>query len=165
MPVIGKFDYKSMMTTNETEFNINFNSITMDALHDITIPFQWACSRTGMINGIAGWFDIVFNPPQGNQVTLSTSPLTDITHWYQTRFLFTDPLPVKSQQSIQGWMRCIANNYRSYTIYIELTVGDQELSDPSLLFSNVTDLPEFKRRGVWELQEQTYDNNQFAPSQ
>ncbi|KAI8052644.1 S-adenosyl-L-methionine-dependent methyltransferase [Thamnidium elegans] len=165
MPVIGKFDYKSIMTTNKTEFNINFNSITMDALHDMTIPFQWTCSRTGMVNGISGWFDIVFDPPQGTQVTLSTSPLTDITHWYQTRFLFTDPLPVKSQQSIQGWMRCIANNYRSYTIYIELIVGDQELSDPSLLFTDVTNLSEFKRRGVWELQEQTYDNNQFTPSQ
>lgn len=166
MPVIGKFDPKSKMSTDKTNFDLDFNSITMNALHDILIPINWTCSRTGIIHGVAGWFDILFNPSeqQGNSVTLSTSPFTDITHWYQTKFLFLVPLPVKAQQTIKGWMRCIANSSRSYTIYIELVIqNEEELSDPNLLFSTELN-SEFKRRGVWELQEQTYDDHQFMMS-
>jgi histone-arginine methyltransferase CARM1 len=128
------------------------------------IPFQWQSSRTGVIHGIGGWFDIVFNPPGGTAVEMSTGPHTDITHWYQTRFLFSNPLPIKQHQLINGWMRCIANNYRSYTIYIEVVIGPQDqLSDPtiddmSLFLSQQLQQQSDKnrRRGKWELQEQTY---------
>lgn len=138
MPVVGQFDYRSIMTTDKNEFEIDFNTITLNALHDIQIPFRWISSRTGMMHGVAGWFDIVFSPTGGIAVSLSTSPDTDETHWYQTRFLFIDPLPIKAHQLIEGTMHCVVNDCRSYTISIQLSVGH------------------LQRRGKWELQEQTF---------
>lgn len=155
MPVIERFDHRSIMTTDKNEFDINFNTVTVDDLQDMLIPFHWTSSRTGIMHGVAGWFDIVFSPPGGITISLSTSPDTDETHWYQTRFLFMDPLPIKAHQLTQGWMRCIANDSRSYTIYIEVVVGNNYLSDPNLLFKGEI-MTEFKRIGKWELQEQTY---------
>ncbi|KAI7891775.1 S-adenosyl-L-methionine-dependent methyltransferase [Mucor mucedo] len=138
MPVVGQFDHRSILTNDKNTHDIDFNTITLDALQDMTIPIRWKSSRTGMMHGIAGWFDIVFAPTGGIPISLSTSPDTEQTHWYQTRFLWLDPLPIKAHQVIEGSMRCQANDARSYTITVDVTVG------------------EIQRNGIWQLQDQTF---------
>lgn len=71
MPVIERFDHRSIMTTDKNEFDINFNTVTVDDLQDMLIPFHWTSSRTGIMHGVAGWFDIVFSPPGGITISLS----------------------------------------------------------------------------------------------
>ncbi|CAJ0903748.1 15660_t:CDS:2 [Entrophospora sp. SA101] len=103
--------------------------VTLEELQDLTIPFYWQASYTGIIHGIAGWFDLYFTPPpfvipQSGQIFMSTSPTSERTHWQQVRFLLKEPLAVNAGQTIQGWMRCVVNDMRSYTIEIEILAGD-----------------------------------------
>jgi histone-arginine methyltransferase CARM1 len=170
MPVVGHFNHKSILATFDPNngYSIDFNTISNSSLLDMTIPFSWISTRTGMMNGIAGWFDLVFDPcgSEENAIQLSTGPQSDTTHWYQTRFLFSEPLAVKATSVISGWMRCIVNDSRSYTIYAEVVL-DGTPSDPNSLFKlggvdiflHKDKLHSNSRRGKWELHEQTFNHN------
>ncbi|KAG1443780.1 hypothetical protein G6F56_010550 [Rhizopus delemar] len=179
MPVVGHFDPRSLITSPSAfdTFPVDFSTVTIEELQDITMPFEWTAQYTGLMHGIAGWFDLVFAPPPYNQpnpvnegttIEMSTGPAAERTHWQQVRFLFKEPLAVNASQNIRGWMRCIVNDMRSYTIYVEITTSDsQELSDPSTVdkneaFTNPAGQSPLLRRGIWELHEQTY-NYSYAP--
>ncbi|CAJ0833293.1 2113_t:CDS:2 [Entrophospora sp. SA101] len=115
--------------------------VTLEELQDLTIPFYWQASYTGIIHGIAGWFDLYFTPPpfvipQSGQIFMSTSPTSERTHWQQVRFLLKEPLAVNAGQTIQGWMRCVVNDMRSYTIEIEILAGDGDLDVTVLVGDN-----------------------------
>lgn len=179
MPVVGHFDPRNLITTPSIfdTYPVDFSTVTVEELQDITIPFEWTAQYTGLMHGVAGWFDLVFAPPPydkpnpedlGTTVEMSTGPAAERTHWQQVRFLFKEPLAVNANQKIRGWMRCIVNDMRSYTIYIEVTSIDSEtLSDPTKVdkdekFAEPTDDKPLLRRGVWELHEQTY-NYSYTP--
>lgn len=179
MPVVGHFDPRNLITTPSIfdTYPVDFSTVTVEELQDITIPFEWTAQYTGLMHGVAGWFDLVFAPPPydkpnpedvGTTVEMSTGPAAERTHWQQVRFLFKEPLAVNANQKIRGWMRCIVNDMRSYTIYIEVTSTDSEaLSDPAKVdkdekFTEPSDDKPLLRRGVWELHEQTY-NYSYTP--
>ncbi|KAL0095424.1 S-adenosyl-L-methionine-dependent methyltransferase [Phycomyces blakesleeanus] len=180
MPVVGHFDPRNLITTPTVcdAFPVDFSTVTLSELKDITMPYDWEADYTGLMHGIAGWFDLVFGPPPyttnqetlGTTVELATGPMAERTHWQQVRFLFKEPLAVNATQRIHGWMRCIVNDTRSYTIFVEVTVGDSvPLSDPSKLDPTTfgdssTSTHPLVRRGKWELHEQTY-NYSYTPGQ
>jgi histone-arginine methyltransferase CARM1 len=174
MPVVGHFDPNSLISTPSVfdAYPVDFSTVTIKELQDITIPFTWSAQFTGLMHGVAGWFDLVFAPPPydrpvdlGTTVEMSTGPAAERTHWQQVRFLLKEPLAVNAGQNIRGWMRCIVNDMRSYTIYVEVSATDGvELSDPSRVdtdekFTEPTDTRPLIRRGIWELHEQTYNYN------
>lgn len=176
MPVVGHFDPRSLITTPSIfdTYGVDFSTITVKELQDITIPFSWTAQYTGLMHGVAGWFDLVFAPPPydkpnpedlGTTVEMSTGPSAERTHWQQVRFLFKEPLAVNANQKIRGWMRCIVNDMRSYTIYVEVTATDgitlstPETVDKDATFTEPSDDRPLLRRGVWELHEQTYNYN------
>ncbi|KAI9473978.1 MAG: S-adenosyl-L-methionine-dependent methyltransferase [Benjaminiella poitrasii] len=162
MPVVGHFDPRSLITTPfEGQYKVDFTTITIAQLQDITIPFEWTAQYTGLMHGVAGWFDLQFGEQEGTKVEMSTGPAAERTHWQQVRFLFKEPLAVNAQQRVRGWMRCVVNDMRSYTIYVQLTASDDvQLSEPTTLetFKGQEHHP-LVRRGVWELHEQTYNYN------
>ncbi|KAI8348850.1 S-adenosyl-L-methionine-dependent methyltransferase [Choanephora cucurbitarum] len=176
MPVVGHFDPRSLITTPSLfdTYPVDFSTVTLNQLQDMTIPFSWPAQYTGLMHGVAGWFDLVFAPPPydqpnpedlGTTIEMSTGPAAERTHWQQVRFLFKEPLAVNAGQKLRGWMRCIVNDMRSYTIFVEITASSSEvLSDPQEInretFATISteDRP-FVRRGVWELHEQTYNYN------
>ncbi|OBZ82277.1 putative histone-arginine methyltransferase 1.4 [Choanephora cucurbitarum] len=176
MPVVGHFDPRSLITTPSLfdTYPVDFSTVTLNQLQDMTIPFSWPAQYTGLMHGVAGWFDLVFAPPPydqpnpedlGTTIEMSTGPAAERTHWQQVRFLFKEPLAVNAGQKLRGWMRCIVNDMRSYTIFVEITASNSEvLSDPREInretFATISteDRP-FVRRGVWELHEQTYNYN------
>ncbi|KAI9305016.1 S-adenosyl-L-methionine-dependent methyltransferase [Cunninghamella echinulata] len=184
MPVVGHFDPRQLMTTPTVFdcYDVDFSSVTIEELKDITIPYKWVSTYTGLMHGVAGWFDLTFAPPPYNQqpnsnnnisshpenepnttIEMSTSPSADRTHWQQVRFLLREPLAVNATQAIHGWMRCIVNDMRSYTIYVELSLDPSKLSNPKdlnpkqFIDSTTTQHDPLLRRGVWELHEQTYN--------
>lgn len=184
MPVVGHFDPRQLMTTPTIFdcYDVDFSSVTIEELKDITIPYKWVSTYTGLMHGVAGWFDLTFAPPPYNQqsnsnnnisshsenepnttIEMSTSPSADRTHWQQVRFLLREPLAVNATQAIHGWMRCIVNDMRSYTIYVELSLDPSKLSNPKdlnpkqFIDSTTTQHDPLLRRGVWELHEQTYN--------
>ncbi|KAL1927294.1 hypothetical protein VTP01DRAFT_3923 [Rhizomucor pusillus] len=178
MPVVGHFDHRNLITTPTIldTYAVDFSTVTLPELHDITMPFNWNAGYTGLMHGVAGWFDLIFAPPPydvpventGTTIEMSTGPAAERTHWQQVRFLFKQPLAVNATQKIRGWMRAIVNDMRSYTIFVEVVVGDNvELSDPASInretFATTTDDEHpLRRRGRWQLHEQTY-NYSFTP--
>lgn len=191
MPVVGHFDPRTVSgVENGGGYTIDFTTIKQSDLLDFTIPISWTMTYTGLVHGIAGWFDLSFLPSNFGanvqQYYLSTSPSSPNTHWQQIRFLFLEPLAANAGDNVRGWMRLKVNPMRSYTIVAEVVsfgsnseepVIAQGLSDP--LHADVTKLLEMKvetddetlewklderssptgfskRRGRWQLQEQTY---------
>ncbi|KAF9297371.1 hypothetical protein BGZ74_009865 [Mortierella antarctica] len=194
MPVVGHFDPKSLLATPTSDaegYEMDFNTITMKALRDFVVPISWKAQYTGLMHGVAGWFDLTFsgNPDSAasQPIEMSTGPSAEKTHWQQVRFMFREPLAVNAGQSIRGWMHCVVNDMRSYTVDIEVIVGPfGELSDPSEPFEpllekqakqqqqrvsrsegeeveeeeeeeEIDELQFSRRRGRWELHEQSYN--------
>merc|ERR1711953_88992 len=56
---------------------------------------------TGTLHGLAFWFDVAFLG-QSNHVYLSTAPQEPLTHWYQVRCLFPNPVFVRAGQKVSG---------------------------------------------------------------
>ncbi|KAF9428847.1 hypothetical protein BGZ94_000795 [Podila epigama] len=191
MPVVGHFDPKSLLATPTSDvdgYEMDFETITMKALRDFVVPISWKAQYTGLMHGVAGWFDLTFSgaaeSPASQPIEMSTGPSAEKTHWQQVRFLFREPLAVNAGQTIRGWMHCVVNDMRSYTVDIEVLVGPfGELSDPSQPFEPLLEkqskqatektsrgdddedkeeeeedeLQFSRRRGRWELHEQSYN--------
>ena len=104
---------------------MDFRTITKGELQDIVIPFTWVSQFTGLVHGIAAWFDINL----GGYI-LSTAPHAEKTHWHQVRLLLKEPLAVNAFESMTGWLRMVANPKRSYDITAEIVTGTQTPSDP-----------------------------------
>ncbi|KAJ3151173.1 hypothetical protein HDU86_006164 [Geranomyces michiganensis] len=157
-PVVGCFDSRILLAPAIAHY-VDFETITIADLQNIVIPFEWKVPFTGIIHGIAGWFDINLGG-----MLLNTGPYTERTHWQQVRFLLKEPLAINAYQTVKGWMRLTVNMSRSYDIVAELVTGETaELSDPTDLAHTEPSPAERetpsgfgKRRGEWELHEQTY---------
>lgn len=89
--------------------------MSIDELKEFIIPFSWTMSFTGVIHGIASWFDITL----GDRV-LSTSPHLERTHWHQIRLLIKDPLAVNVGDVVNGQIHFKVNSMRSYDINLEI---------------------------------------------
>ncbi|KAF8938653.1 hypothetical protein BGZ47_008475 [Haplosporangium gracile] len=191
MPVVGHFDPKSLLATPTSDaegYEMDFSTITMKALRDFVVPISWRAQYTGLMHGVAGWFDLLFSGNAESEasqpVEMSTGPSAEKTHWQQVRFMFREPLAVNAGQTIRGWMHCVVNDMRSYTVDIEVIVGQYgELSAPNQPFEPLLeqqakrqghhewtpeeaqdeeeeegdDLQFSRRRGRWELHEQSYN--------
>jgi len=89
------------------------------ALHQFSVPFSFTIQRNDQLHGLACWFDVSFICPQSvSPVILSTSPTAPITHWYQTRLLFQNPLTVLRGQLLTGKCDFVANDNSSYDITV-----------------------------------------------
>ncbi|KAG0221197.1 Histone-arginine methyltransferase carm1, partial [Actinomortierella wolfii] len=154
MPVVGHFDPKSLLATPmsvEDGFEMDFTTITMEELKDFVVPLEWHAQYTGLMHGVAGWFTLQFSGNPANEhaspIELSTAPHADKTHWQQVRFLFREPLAVNSGQIIRGWMHCVVNEMRSYTVDIEVIAGPfGNLSDPHVEYRAKNKLQEKERK-------------------
>ncbi|KAI9340427.1 S-adenosyl-L-methionine-dependent methyltransferase [Zopfochytrium polystomum] len=168
-PVVGNFDHRILLGPPCNHF-VDFCTVQTAELLDFVIPINWIIPTTGLVHGIAGWFDINLGG-----LTLTTSPQAEQTHWQQVRFLFKEPLAVNAFESVRGWMRLAVNKMRSYDIIAELVVGnDMVVSDTTAPWvklgprsadkvqeSDALDprlAPDGarRRRGAWSLHEQTY---------
>ena len=107
--------------------------MSIQELKEFVIPFSWTVSYTGIIHGLASWFDITL----GDRV-LSTSPHAERTHWHQIRLLLKDPLAVNVGDVVSGSIHFKVNNMRSYDITLDIQMG------------------KLYRSGVYLLHEQSY---------
>ncbi|KXS19758.1 S-adenosyl-L-methionine-dependent methyltransferase [Gonapodya prolifera JEL478] len=173
MPVVGTFDPRTLVTA-ACSHPIDFYTITVSELKEFVIPIQWTANFTGILHGIASWFDIHFAPSASAAIpvvfTLTTAPTAERTHWHQIRFLFKEPLAVNSGETLRGWFHLCVNDMRSYTVEAEVVLGEhEELSKPPLTdprnpkTTNTHTGPSKpsrssarRRRDTWELQDQTY---------
>ncbi|TPX44674.1 hypothetical protein SeLEV6574_g04358 [Synchytrium endobioticum] len=173
-PVVGNFDHRILFAQANC-FNVNLKTITVKELQDFVIPISWSPPFTGLIHGIASWFDINL----GGYI-LSTAPNAERTHWQQVRFLLKEPLAVNAFETVQGWLKCTVNEMRSYTLQCELVIGDPLSSQndpdsesvppssaavpPPNAKHNPSD-PRRRRQCEWHLHEQTYNYSYDAFTQ
>ena len=125
-PVVGGFDPKTLMApTVEKQFNFFDPNVTTETLKDITIPVEFVLGYTGVIHGLAGWFNVCF--PNG--LILETGPEHQRTHWQQCRFFFTKPIGVNSGQTLAGKLRMRINEERSYNVTVSGSINGIEFED------------------------------------
>ena len=78
---VGGFNAEDLLSNFRTVHTIDFNTVSIDELQYFEIPFSFPISKTGIIHGMAGWFDIQFKGSQ-DVIVLSTAPDAPLTHWY-----------------------------------------------------------------------------------
>lgn len=119
-PVIGSVDPKCLMSSDVCSHEIDFETARVrEDLGAITLPLRFVIHRTGLLHGLACWFDAEFLG--GNaKVKLDTAPNMPTTHWYQVRLLLALPLAVNARQTVVGEMFMRVNQHFSYDITIQL---------------------------------------------
>ncbi|KAJ1990383.1 hypothetical protein H4R33_001745 [Dimargaris cristalligena] len=156
MPVVGYFDPRSLLASPTPHgYTVDFATVTVDELKDFTVPFAWTCRYTGIVHGVAGWFDLHFQPFAATHPRASRSTTS---RWQQVRCVLKEPLAVNIQQALVGSMHCRVNDKRSYAIAITFSLcpPGTDTQDP-LPAGCIT------REGRWYLHEQTY-NSSYNPS-
>ncbi|RXM91539.1 Histone-arginine methyltransferase CARM1 [Acipenser ruthenus] len=98
----------------------------------IEIPFKFHMMHSGLVHGLAFWFDVAFI---GSVVTvwLSTAPTEPLTHWYQVRCLLQSPLFAKAGDTLSGTALLLANKRQSYDISIVAQVDQTGSKSSNLL--------------------------------
>ncbi|XP_061071757.1 histone-arginine methyltransferase CARM1 [Conger conger] len=119
-PIVDTFDMQILMAKS-VKYSINFLEAKEEDLHKMEIPFVFHLLQSGLIHGLAIWFDVAF---VGSRLTvwLSTSPSEPLTHWYQVRCLLQTPLFAKVGQTLSGKVLLVANRRQSYDIHITAVV-------------------------------------------
>ncbi|KAK7120111.1 hypothetical protein R3I94_020206 [Phoxinus phoxinus] len=119
-PIVDTFDVQILMARS-VKYTINFLEAKEEDLHRVEIPFVFKLLQSGLIHGLAFWFDVAF---VGSRTTvwLSTAPNEPLTHWYQVRCLLQTPLFAKMGQTLSGQVLLIANRRQSYDIHITAVV-------------------------------------------
>lgn len=123
--IVGPVDAKCLLAA-ATSHRFDFATIKVRDLVDFTIKFAFVAECTGLLHGMAGWFDVEF---AGSAVPrlLCTSPLSETTHWYQARFMLSQPIAVNRGQRLVGQMQLAANEQRSCDIQLTVHLEGTEL--------------------------------------
>ncbi|KAK7880569.1 hypothetical protein WMY93_032794 [Mugilogobius chulae] len=90
----------------------------------LEIPFTFALLQSGLVHGLAFWFDVAFKDP---------TPTEPLTRWCQVRCLFQTPLFAKMGQTLTGNVILAANDRQSYDIHITATIDQSGFSSGNVL--------------------------------
>ncbi|KAI8322686.1 S-adenosyl-L-methionine-dependent methyltransferase [Martensiomyces pterosporus] len=167
-PVVGCFSPTTLMGES-VQHEVDFHTVTIGELKEFTIPIEWQINYTGLMHGVAGWFDLSFVPPASSlhpgtmpsATYMSTSPHSAATHWQQVRLLLKQPLAVNAGQVIRGSVHMKVNSQRSYDItasLIALDAGESAgIADDGVIESMVESQVSRSRTALWYLHEQIYN--------
>uniref|UniRef100_A0A674P1G7 Histone-arginine methyltransferase CARM1 n=1 Tax=Takifugu rubripes TaxID=31033 RepID=A0A674P1G7_TAKRU len=130
-PIVDTFDIRILMAKS-VKHTVNFLETKEDDLYRIEIPFKFHMMHSGLVHGLAFWFDVAF---MGSAMTiwLSTAPTEPLTHWYQVRCLLQSPLFTKAGDTLSGTALLVANRRQSYDISIVAQVDQTGSKSSNLL--------------------------------
>ncbi|XP_028321029.1 histone-arginine methyltransferase CARM1-like isoform X2 [Gouania willdenowi] len=130
-PIVDTFD-EQILLSRSIKHCINFMDSKEEDIHRIEIPFVFPLLQSGLIHGLAFWFDVAY---QGSKTTvwLSTAPTEPPSRWSQVRCLLQTPLFAKSGQTLSGTILLVANNRQSYDINITATVDQSGCRSGNIL--------------------------------
>ncbi|XP_072298523.1 histone-arginine methyltransferase CARM1 isoform X3 [Eucyclogobius newberryi] len=130
-PIVDTFDIRILMAKS-VKYTVNFLEAKEDDLYRIEIPFKFHMMHSGLVHGLAFWFDVAF---MGSAMTiwLSTAPTEPLTHWYQVRCLLQSPLFTKAGDTLSGTTVLVANKRQSYDISIVAQVDQTGSKSSNLL--------------------------------
>uniref|UniRef100_A0A4W6DTM2 Histone-arginine methyltransferase CARM1 n=1 Tax=Lates calcarifer TaxID=8187 RepID=A0A4W6DTM2_LATCA len=150
-PIVDTFDVQILMARS-VKHCINFMEAKEEDLHRMEIPFVFTLLQSGLVHGLAFWFDVAYLGSK-SAVWLSTAPTEPLTRWYQVRCLFQTPLFAKLGQTLSGTVLLVANNRQSYDIHITATVDQSGFRS-----GNILDLknPFFRGTGLGIIMSHSY---------
>ncbi|XP_029927168.1 histone-arginine methyltransferase CARM1 isoform X2 [Myripristis murdjan] len=119
-PIVDTFDVQILMARS-VKYCINFMEAKEEDLHRMEIPFVFTLLQSGLVHGLAFWFDVAYLGSK-SAVWLSTAPSEPLTRWYQVRCLLQTPLFAKLGQTLSGTVLLTTNKRQSYDIHITATV-------------------------------------------
>jgi len=119
-PIVDTFDMRICLAKS-TKYMIDFQTANEEDLHVMDIPVTFTMMQSGMVHGLAFWFDCGFLGSDYS-VWLSTAPTEPLTHWYQVRCLVQTPVLVKQGQILTGKVKLTSNARQSYDVDIELNI-------------------------------------------
>ncbi|XP_006003607.1 histone-arginine methyltransferase CARM1 isoform X2 [Latimeria chalumnae] len=130
-PIVDTFDIRILMART-VKYTVNFQEAKEEDLRRMEIPFVFHLMQSGLIHGLAFWFDVAF---VGSMVTvwLSTAPTEPLTHWYQVRCLLQTPLFAKEGETLSGKVLLVANKRQSYDIHIVAVVDQTGFKSGNIL--------------------------------
>ncbi|XP_074521100.1 histone-arginine methyltransferase CARM1 [Halichoeres trimaculatus] len=130
-PIVDSFDVQILMARS-VKHSINFMKVTEEDLLRVEIPFVFSLLQSGLIHGLAFWFDVAYLGSK-SALWLSTSPSEPPTCWSQVRCLLQTPLFAKLGQTLSGTVLMIANSRQSYDIHITATVDQSGFRSGNVL--------------------------------
>ncbi|KAJ2459756.1 hypothetical protein GGF42_001269 [Coemansia sp. RSA 2424] len=167
-PVVGCFSPTTLIG-DSVQYEVDFHTVTLADLKEFVIPIDWQIKYTGLMHGVAGWFDLAFVPPPSslhpgtapNTVYMSTSPYSPATHWQQVRLLLKQPLAVNAGQVIRGLVSMKVNDQRSYDITARIIALEENEAEAIITDEALCVLLDSQksrsREALWYLHEQTYN--------
>ena len=125
-PFVGPVS-PEVLVAEPSSLEVDFTTIEPEAYDYLEAPFNFTATRTCLLHGLAGWFDVHF---EGTNFLghLCTSPSSPATHWHQLRFLFQEPVAMNCGQEFSGVARMKANSQRSYNVLIEGSLKGTDVS-------------------------------------
>ncbi|XP_028310261.1 histone-arginine methyltransferase CARM1 isoform X3 [Gouania willdenowi] len=130
-PIVDTFDIRILMAKS-VKYTVNFLEAKEEDLYKIEIPFKFHMMHSGLVHGLAFWFDVAFIGTMAT-VWLSTAPTEPLTHWYQVRCLLQSPLFTKAGDTLSGTAVLVANKRQSYDISIVAQVDQTGSKSSNLL--------------------------------
>ncbi|XP_061571777.1 histone-arginine methyltransferase CARM1-like [Cololabis saira] len=119
-PIVDTFDMH-VLVGRSVKHSINFLEVTEEEIYRIEIPFVFTLLQSGLVHGLAFWFDVAFLGSKST-VWLSTAPTEPLTPWSQVRCLFQTPLFAKIGQTLSGSVLLVTDSRQSYEVQISATV-------------------------------------------
>ncbi|BFZ16513.1 hypothetical protein BsWGS_19552 [Bradybaena similaris] len=146
-PIVDTFDVRICLAKSN-KYVIDFQSADETDLHVMDIPLTFTIMQSGMVHGLAFWFDCGFLGSDYS-VWLSTAPTEPLTHWYQVRCLVQTPVLVKQGQTLTGRVKLSSNTRQSYDVDIELnfpgstnkSVNSLDLKNPFFRYTGSAPAP------------------------
>lgn len=125
--VVGYFSEALLLSSDVARHQVDFRTVTVEALQTFEIPLKFSIKRTGIMHGLGCWFDAHFLGSTSH-VILPTGPAAPGTHWYQVRLLLKAPVAVNASQTVSGSLRFVASAKTSYSITMTLDLDGTHIS-------------------------------------
>jgi len=134
-PVVGWFDPSIIISDKDEAAThlIDFETTTVKQMQDISVDFKYTITCTNLMHGIACWFDVDFIGTDCT-VTLSTSPMTPLTHWYQCRLLLPKPIAVNEGQTVSGSIHMVVNDHHSFDVDLVVKLDGTDIEVTNRIF-------------------------------
>lgn len=116
-PVIDAFA-PELLIGKPSLLEFDFLTLSEQDLKEVTMTVSVTTPFPTTVHGLAFWFDVLFDGTR-EPVYLSTSPMAPVTHWYQTRCVFSKPVLLTPDNGLVCNVVMRANDLQSYDISIE----------------------------------------------
>ncbi len=108
-------------------YDIDCNTVKIDDLLEMTVPFSFKSDLNVDLHGFATWFEVLFEGSE-RTLTLTTASKED-THWAQTLFLYDEPMPLTQDDTIKGDISFCRkkDNHRCIEVSLSCSVNDSDV--------------------------------------